>query len=94
MLYEKSVGYWWLWVLGSKVKRVYEERYHNEIPIYLPDNYLLITVPPMIWNGFKGIGTGVAIVANCASIPHDPNEIERLDPFDPSIPYDWNIKNR
>ena len=59
-----------------------------------PDNYLLVTVPPMIWNGFKGIGAEMAIVANCASIPHDPDEIERLDPFDPSIPYDWNIKNR
>ena len=36
-----------------------------------PDNYVLITVPPMIWNGFKGIGYDPAIVANCASIPHD-----------------------
>lgn len=59
-----------------------------------PDNYLLVTVPPMIWNGFKGIGHEPAIVANCASIPHDPDEIERLDPFDPSIPYDWSIKHR
>ena len=59
-----------------------------------PDNYCLVTVPPMVWNGFKGIGTEMAIVANCASIPHDPDEIERMDPFDPSIPYDWAIKHR
>ena len=59
-----------------------------------PDNYLLVTVPPMIWNGFKGVGAEMAIVANCASIPHDPEEIDRLDPFDPSIPYDWEIKHR
>lgn len=59
-----------------------------------PDNYYLVTVPPMIWNGFKGIGTETAVVANCASIPHDPNEIERRDPFDPSIPYDWAIKHK
>lgn len=59
-----------------------------------PDNYLLVTVPPGIWNGFKGIGTEMALVANCASIPHDPQEIERLDPFDPAIPYDWAIKHR
>ena len=58
------------------------------------DNYLLVTVPPMIWNGFKGIGAETAIVANCASIPHDPEEIDRLDPFDPSIPYDWGIIHR
>lgn len=59
-----------------------------------PDNYVLVTVPPMIWNGFKGLGTEMAIVANCASIPHDPEDIKRLDPFDPSIPYDWKIKQR
>lgn len=58
------------------------------------DNYCLVTVPPMVWNGFKGIGTEMAIVANCASIPHDPDEIERMDPFDPAIPYDWAIKHR
>lgn len=59
-----------------------------------PDNYQLVTVPPMVWNGFKGIGLHTAIVANCATIPHDPDEIDRLDPFDPSIPYDWEIKHR
>jgi dTDP-4-dehydrorhamnose 3,5-epimerase len=59
-----------------------------------PDNYCLVTVPPLVWNGFKGIGAEMAIVANCASIPHDPDEIDRLDPFDPSIPYDWDIVHR
>lgn len=57
------------------------------------DHYSLVTVPPMVWNGFKGMGTEAAIVANCASIPHDPDEIERLDPFDASIPYDWDLKH-
>ena len=57
------------------------------------DNYVLVTVPPLVWNGFKGMGTEAAIVANCASIPHDPDEIERLDPFDPTIPYDWTLKH-
>jgi len=59
-----------------------------------PDNYCLVTVPPLVWNGFKGIGSEIAIVANCASIPHEPAEIDRLDPFDPSIPYDWEIVHR
>lgn len=59
-----------------------------------PDNYCLVTVPPMVWNGFKGIGTEMAIVANCSSIPHDPEEIARKDPFDSTIPYDWAIKHR
>lgn len=58
------------------------------------ENYNLVTIPPMIWNGFKGIGTEPAIVANCATIPHDPDEIERLDPFNNHIPYDWRLKHR
>jgi dTDP-4-dehydrorhamnose 3,5-epimerase len=58
-----------------------------------PENYALVTIPPLVWNGFKGISTDIAIVANCATIPHDPAEIERRDPFDPAIGYDWSIKN-
>ena len=59
-----------------------------------PDNYCLVTIPPMVWNGFKGIGTRMAIVANCSSIPHDPAEILRRDPHDPAMPYDWSIVHR
>lgn len=59
-----------------------------------PDNYCLVTVPPMVWNGFKGIGAEMAVVANCASIPHDPTEIDRMDPFAPAISYDWALKHR
>ena len=63
--------------------------------IYLgPDNYYRVTVPPMIWNGLKGLGTETAIVVNFASIAHDPDEIDRRDPFDSSIPYDWALKHR
>lgn len=57
------------------------------------DNYVLVTVPQHVVNGFKGIGSEKAIVANCATIPHDPNEIERLSPDDPTIGYDWSLKN-
>lgn len=74
--------------LGSRTRGVVQEFFMG------PDNYCLVTVPPMVWNGFKGIGTETAVVANCASIAHDPTEIERKDPFDPSIPYDWSIKHR
>ena len=59
-----------------------------------PDNYCLVTVPRMIWNGFKGIGDEMAIVANCTTIPHTQDEIERRDPFDSSIPYNWALKHR
>ena len=58
-----------------------------------PDNYCLVTIPPLVWNGFKGMGNQMSIVANCATIPHDPEEIERRDPFDPEFPYDWKLKH-
>ena len=58
------------------------------------DNYALVRVPPGVVNGFKGIGTKPSIVANCATIPHDPAEITRIDPFKNNIPYDWSLKHR
>lgn len=58
-----------------------------------PEEYQLVTVPPGIWNGFSGMGHTDAIVANCASMPHDPNEILRRDPHDGSIPYDWSRRD-
>lgn len=62
--------------------------------LYLgPETYQLVTVPPLVWNGFKGVGTETSIVANCATLAHDPDEIDRMDPFDPSVPYDWAIKH-
>jgi dTDP-4-dehydrorhamnose 3,5-epimerase len=58
------------------------------------DNYALVRVPPEVLNGFKGIGVTPAIVANCATLPHDPAEISRIDPFQHDIPYDWGLKDR
>lgn len=58
------------------------------------DNYILVKIPPGITNGFKGIGVGPAIVANCATLPHDPEEIIRIDPFKNDIPYNWELKHR
>jgi len=46
-----------------------------------------------VWNGFKGVGTQMAIVANCSTHPHDPGEISRMSPFDLSIGYDWELKH-
>lgn len=64
------------------------------LEIFLGDaNYCRVTIPPGIYNGFKGIGTQPAIVANCASIPHDPTEIQRVDPLGGHIPYEWGIRH-
>jgi len=59
-----------------------------------PDHYSLVQIPPRVWNGFKGIGDRMAIVANCSTHPHDPSKTQRLDPSDTRIPYDWAVKHR
>jgi len=59
-----------------------------------PDEYALVVIPPGIWNGFKGMSDPYAIVANCATHPHDPSASERLDPFENEIPYDWGVRHR
>jgi dTDP-4-dehydrorhamnose 3,5-epimerase len=56
-----------------------------------PDNHSLVQIPPGVWNGFKGMGGEMAIVANCCTMPHDPSRSMRLDPFDNDIPYDWDV---
>lgn len=53
------------------------------------NNYCLVTIPPMVWYGFATPKPPFAIIANCASLPHDPEEVERLDPGSPKIPFRW-----
>ena len=59
-----------------------------------PENYMLVTVPPLIWNGFKCVGTQSAVLANCATLPHQSDEIVRRLPSDSLIPYDWGLVHR
>ena len=54
-----------------------------------PDNYFLVTVPPLIWNGFMNVGEKNSILANCSSVPYRDDEIIRRSPFDKFIPYKW-----
>lgn len=56
-------------------------------------NYVLVQIPPGIANGYKAYGDKMVILANCATEPHDPTEMLRLPPDDPSIPYDWELKD-
>ena len=88
-------------VISGMVKLVlYDDRPDSPTKGYLQElfvgdaNYVLVRIPPGIWNGFKGVGVSPAIVANCATLPHDPAEIVRKDPFSTDIPYDWLLKHR
>ena len=53
------------------------------------DNYQLVKIPPGVINGYKTVGITPAIIANCATIPHDPTEMKRYDPYGDKIPYRW-----
>jgi dTDP-4-dehydrorhamnose 3,5-epimerase len=72
---------------GSKTGGRLQEIFFGQV------NYQLVRIPPGVVNGFTTIGGQRAIVANCADMPHDPTEITRIDPFTPTIPYDWRIKH-
>ena len=58
--------------------------------ILSPKNYFLVTIPPNIWNGFKGLDETESIIANCLTLLHNEREMVRKDPFDKSINYEWN----
>jgi dTDP-4-dehydrorhamnose 3,5-epimerase len=53
------------------------------------EKYCLVKIPALLWYGFKGTALTPSLVANCADIPHDPDEIVRIDPTDKRIPYIW-----
>jgi dTDP-4-dehydrorhamnose 3,5-epimerase len=83
-------------VVKGKLKIVlYDERRGSKTfgliqEIYLStETYKLLTVPPMIWNGFKGLDERMTIVANCSTEPYTPDEIVRKNPFTSDIPYVW-----
>ena len=52
-------------------------------------DYTLITIPNNIWNGFKGLDKEESMIANCLDMPHNENEMVRIDPFHKSINYKW-----
>ncbi len=55
------------------------------------ENYALVKIPPGIWNGWKCVGTQRALLANCPTEVHSPDEMLRMDPFSPEIPYKWDL---
>lgn len=56
-------------------------------------NYQLVTIPPGIWNGVKGVGDSESIIAIVLNHPYNPAEVVRVDPFKNHIPYDWALKH-
>jgi dTDP-4-dehydrorhamnose 3,5-epimerase len=54
-----------------------------------PENYALVLIPPGVWNAFKGLGDTASVIANCASILHDPAESEMRPLDDPPVAFAW-----
>ena len=54
-----------------------------------PDEYSLLTLPPLVWYGFKGLAEAPSLVINCPDLIHQPEESERADLDAPWIPYVW-----
>jgi dTDP-4-dehydrorhamnose 3,5-epimerase len=56
-------------------------------------NPVLISVPPGVYHGFKGIGTDTAYFLSIPTLPYNYQEPDeyRLPPDTPEIPYDWGL---
>ena len=52
-------------------------------------NYQLVTIPPGLWTGWQGLGSGLSLVANCATEPHDPSEVDAVTPDSGTVPYQF-----
>lgn len=42
----------------------------------VPENHVRLTVHPGLWMGFQGLGEGLNVILNVASIRHDPSEAD------------------
>jgi len=54
------------------------------------ENYRRLTVPPMVWLGFQGMGEKDSLLLNIANIAHNPNEMiyKKISEID----FDWEVK--
>jgi dTDP-4-dehydrorhamnose 3,5-epimerase len=71
---------------NSTTKGIFSELFIGE------SNYCIVHIPPRVWNGFKCLGNTTAMVANCATLPHDPDEIKRMDVDKAYFTYSWETK--
>ena len=53
------------------------------------DNFCRLTVPPMVWMGFQGVGNNTSMLLNIANIRHSPTEVDRKEMN--GIKYNWEL---
>jgi dTDP-4-dehydrorhamnose 3,5-epimerase len=86
--------------VGEAIIAIFDDRSDSpargramDIPTGQSD-YCLITIPAGVWSGFMAVSAYPAIIANCATEPHDPAEVDRRPADDPAIPYVWGARGR
>lgn len=71
--------------IGAIHFTIYDDRPHSRSKGHLwgitlsREHYFRLTVPPMLWLGFKGVGERDSILLNIANITHDPAEVDKKD---------------
>jgi dTDP-4-dehydrorhamnose 3,5-epimerase len=72
---------------GSKTKNRIDELFIGE------RNPALVSIPPMVWHGFKAIGDEYALIINLPTEMYNYKEPDehRLPPDTERIPYDWKL---
>jgi len=86
-------------VYGMVVVGLYDDRENsptrgNSMICHLDmigDLYTVLCIPPLVWNGFRCDldWDKYSIIANCASQPYRPNEIERMKIEDAPFKFNW-----
>jgi len=56
------------------------------------DHDLLVQIPPGVWSGFVGLGSLEAIVCDLTDRPNAAASVDKRDPDDAGIGYDWHAR--
>lgn len=77
--------------------RVESSTYQEINEFFIGDkNPMLVSVPPLVYHGFKAIGTETAYFISIPTLPYNYDEPDeyRLPPDTPDIPYDWILSGK
>jgi dTDP-4-dehydrorhamnose 3,5-epimerase len=70
---------------------------HREVNVFHCGihNPILVHVPPLVFHGFKNVGTEEALILNCPTetYQYDQPDEYRVDPYDNDIPHDWRRRD-
>jgi dTDP-4-dehydrorhamnose 3,5-epimerase len=61
----------------------------HEVVLSRVNNYVRLTIPPLIWVGFQGLGNQSSLVLNIANIEHSSEEVQRKELDD--IKFNWSM---